>query len=212
MLESLRGQDRHASIPKIKEFAGADLSEIQEQMRKMGLGHEADALDKAQEHAKALREAHDVTNGKYMSGIYRLFMQNPKEAWPGIAAMLAGHGMGMPFPAPQLLGAVVGSAHISAKALGNARRIGQELKTNLPPEYFRTRTEAEAPETFTYKDPEEGWNGGTPSPSPPASPEAGTAAAIKAIQRGNKLPAIAPGDVPQQTKAEKIRKLRTQRQ
>ena len=208
MLESLRGQDRHAAIPKIKEFAGADLSEIQEQMRKMGLDDEATSLDKAQEHAKALREAHDVTNGKYMSGIYRLFMQNPKEAWPGIAVMLAGHGMGMPFPAPQLLGAITASGYMGAKALTKAGRISKDLKNTLPPEYFRTRTEAESPETFTYKDPDEGWGDGTTAPQMPTGP-ADTATAIQAIRTG-KSPSTRHADSPSMT-ARKIRSLREQK-
>jgi len=165
MTENLQGQDRHAAIAKMSKFANANLSEIQEQMQKIGLAKESADLAKAQKYARSLLGAHDVANGKYMSGVYRLFMQNPKQAWPGIAVMMAAHGMGIPFPGPQIAGAMAAAGNIGLRARSEAGRIGQELKTNLPDEYFRTRTQAEAPETFTYNNPDEGW---TPSPTSPS--------------------------------------------
>jgi HNH endonuclease len=166
MLESLRGHDRHAAMPKMGKFADANLDEIQEQMQKIGLTQQSQALEKAQAHAKSLVGAYDVANGKYLSSVYRLFMHNPKQAWPGIAVMMATHAMGLPFPAPQIAGAMVAAGHIGFRARGEAGRVGHELKTNLPPEFFRTRTPANAPETFSYKDPDQGWTtptGGSPS-------------------------------------------------
>jgi hypothetical protein len=165
MLENLRAQDRHAAMPKMGKFADANLDEIKEQMQKIGLTQQSKALEKAQAHAKSLTGAYDVANGKYMSGVYRLFMQNPKQAWPGMLVMMASHGMGMPFPAPQILGAMTAAAHIGMRARSTAGSIGQELKTSLPSEYFRTRTPAEAPETFTYPDSDEPYS---PPPKPPA--------------------------------------------
>ena len=177
MLESLQGKDRHAAMPKMEKFSDANLTELQDQMRKMGLDQQARSLDKSQEHARSLVGAYDVANGAYMSGIYRLLMRNPRQAWPGLLVMMAGHGMKMPFPGPQIAGAIVASGHIGTKARGRAAAISQELKATLAPEYFRTRTEAEAPETFRYKDPDEGWGGG--KPSVPNDPQAAKAAAVK---------------------------------
>jgi hypothetical protein len=180
MMQSLQGQDRHAAMPKLEKFSDANLDEIQEQMKKIGLDQQSRSLEKAQAHARSLVGAYGVGNGKYMSGIYRLFMQNPKQAWPGLAVMTVAHGMRLPFPGPQIAGAIVATGHIGTRARGEAARIGQELKSTLPPEYFRTRTEAETPETFTYKNPDEGWGGG-PSEAP-ENPQAAKAAAIKRIK------------------------------
>jgi len=166
MLESLRGQDRHAAMPKMEKFSDANLDELQEQMRKIGLTRQANTLAKSQEHARVLVGAHDVANGKYMSGVYRLFMQSPKQAWPGLAVMAAAHGMRLPFPGPQIAGAIVASGHISRQASAAAGRVSQELKATLPPEYFRTRTPAEAPENFTYLDPDAPYNPPPKSPAP----------------------------------------------
>jgi hypothetical protein len=105
-------------------------------------------------------------------------MQNPKEAWPGLAVMVAAHGMRLPFPGPQIAGAIVASGHIGTRARGEAARVGQELKDTLPPEYFRTRTQAESPETFAYKNPDEGWSGPSPS-AVPVNPQAAKVAALK---------------------------------
>jgi hypothetical protein len=178
MMESLQDQDRHAAMPKLEKFADANLDEIQEQMKKIGLDQQSKSLEKSQAHARSLVGAYDVGNGKYMSGIYRLFMQNPKQAWPGLAVMTVAHGMRLPFPGPQIAGAIVASGHIGTRARGEAARIGQELKATLPPEYFRTRTEAETPEIFAYKNPDEGWGGG-PSGAP-ENPQGARAAAVKA--------------------------------
>jgi hypothetical protein len=84
------------------------------------------------------------------------------------------HGMKMPFPLPQIAGAVVASGHITKLAGKRAANVTQELKATLPEEYFRTRTEAEAPETFTYKNPDEGWSEST---------RAGVAQRIKAAKQ-----------------------------
>jgi hypothetical protein len=83
MMESLRGQDAQASIPKLKTYANSNLAEIQEQMRTIGLDQQAKSLGSAQRDAKALVDAHDVVNGKYMSGVWRLFMQEPKTSVAG---------------------------------------------------------------------------------------------------------------------------------
>src|SRR6266851_5313104 len=133
MMQSLQGQDRHAAMPKLGKFADANLDEIQEQMKKIGLDQQSKSLEKAQAHARSLVGAYDVGNGKYMSGIYRLFMQNPKQAWPGLAVMTVANGMRLPFPGPQIAGAIVASGHIGTRARGEAARIGQELKSTLPP-------------------------------------------------------------------------------
>jgi hypothetical protein len=89
--------------------------------------------------------------------------------------------MKLPFPLPQISGAVVASGHIAKLAGKRAAKVSQELKATLPQEYFRTRTQAKAPETFTYKNPDEEWNV-HPGPAESLTPE-GKAAAIKKAKR-----------------------------
>jgi hypothetical protein len=187
MKKSLQGMDRHASIPKLEKFSDANLTELQEQMRKIGLSQQATSLEKAQRHARSLVGAYDVNNGKYMSGIYRLFMQNPRQAWPGIAVMLAAHGLKIPFPGPQIAGAIIASGHIGTRARAEAARVGQELRATLPPEMFRTRTQAKIPETFTPLNPDEGWRSTQPETPPEnqfTNPKAAKAEQIKRIKGG----------------------------
>ena|SRR5215469_244525 len=162
------------------KFADANLTELQEQMKKIGLDVQAKRLGKSKEHANILSGAYDVANGKYATGIYRLFMQNPGESWPGLLVMLTAHGMKMPFPLPQISGAVVASGHIAKLASKRAANVTEELKTTLPEEYFRTRTQAEALGTFTYKNPDEGW-GNSPGQGP--TTPADKAAVIKNVKR-----------------------------
>jgi hypothetical protein len=169
-----------ASIPKMDKFAAANLTELQEQIKKSGLNVQANRLGKSKEHANALSGAYDVANGKYASGIYRLLMQNPRESWPGFLVMMAGHGMKMPFPLPQITGAIVASGHIGRLARKRAANVTQELKATLPEEYFRTRTQAEEPETFTYKNPDDGWSN---SPAGEPMTPAEKAAAIRNVKR-----------------------------
>jgi len=183
MMQSLRGEDAHASIPALKKFADANVSEIQQQMRTLGLNEQAKSLEKAQRDARALTNAHDSVNGRYMQGVYRLFMQNPKQAWPGLIIMAAGHGLGMPFPMPQLLGGAFESARLSKSFRAKAGRVGMRLQSELPPEMFRTRTEAGAPETFSYKNPDEGW---TAPSEPSVNPQAAKAAAAKSAKQARR--------------------------
>ena len=188
MLQPLRG-DADESVPKLKQFADANLKEIQQQMRKMGLHAQADSLARAQRDARILVNAHDVANGKYSGGVYRLFQQNPRESWPGIAVLLAGYRMKLPFPLPQIAGAIAAAKHLQTRALAGAGQVGAELQTNLPEESFRTRPQAEEPETFTYKNPDEGWNT-PPAPTESLSPQ-GKAEAVKAAKtdRTSAIPA-----------------------
>jgi hypothetical protein len=114
-------------------------------------------------------------------------MQNPKEAWPGLAVMVAAHGMRLPFPGPQIAGAIVASGHIGTRARGEAARVGQELKDTLPPGYFRTRTPAESPETFAYKNPDEGWGGPSQAPADPQAAKVASLKQARAQKGGSRL-------------------------
>jgi hypothetical protein len=67
---------------------------------------------------------------------------------------------------------------LKLRAKAEAGRVGARLQAELPEQSFRTRTQAEPPETFSYRDPDEGWSGG-PSPTVPNNPQAAKASAVK---------------------------------
>jgi hypothetical protein len=102
-------------MPRIDKFAAANLTARQDQMKKIGLNDQANRLEKAKKH---LSGAYDVANGKYAAGIYKLLMQNPRESWPGFLFMMAAHGMKLPFPLPQIAGAVTASGHKKVSGFG----------------------------------------------------------------------------------------------
>jgi hypothetical protein len=155
-------------------------------MRKVGLHEQATSLERSQRDAKALSSAHDAVNGKFLKSYVQLFLRYPKETWPGLAViMAAGHGVGLPFPLPQVLGAGFMGSWLKLRAKGEAGRVGTRLQAELPEQSFRTRTKAEAPETFSYRDPDEGWNGGSQQASP-NNPEQAKAAAVKAAMANRK--------------------------
>jgi hypothetical protein len=156
MLDSLQGQDAQASVDPLKRFSKANLKEITQQMRDTGNDQLASQLDKSQKDAKALTAAHDTVSGKFFSGAYRMLMQHPQQSWPGLVAMAAAHGIA-PFPIPQVVGMGVGAANMLRVAVGESGRIGDRLQGELPPEKFQTRTQAMPQETFTPKNPDEGW-------------------------------------------------------
>ena len=182
MLDNLQGQDRHAAMPKLEKFTQANLKELQEQMRKIGLTEQASRLDKSKQQAASLSGAYDAANGKYMQGIYRLAMQNPAQAVPGLFTMMAMHGLKLPFPLPQLGGTWAPSKYIARKAGAAAYQTSAELHETLPEEYFRTRTQVHEPTTYTYANPDEGWT--QPSPTGGSNPEASKAMQIKQAKQG----------------------------
>jgi hypothetical protein len=57
-------------------------------MQTLGLTDQIKALTQSRKDACALLAAHDSVNGKYIGGIGKLFLNNPKEAWPGMVVML----------------------------------------------------------------------------------------------------------------------------
>lgn len=57
-------------------------------MQTLGLTDQIKALTQSRKDAGALLAAHDSVNGKYIGGIGKLFLNNPKEAWPGMVVML----------------------------------------------------------------------------------------------------------------------------
>jgi hypothetical protein len=84
-------------------------------MQTLGLTDQIKALTQSRKDAGALLAAHDSVNGKYIGSIWKLFLNNPKEAWPGMVVMLAAHGV-TPFPVPQILGAITGGFALGSKA------------------------------------------------------------------------------------------------
>jgi hypothetical protein len=84
-------------------------------MQTLGLTDQIKALTQSRKDAGALLAAHDSVNGKYIGGIGKLFLNNPKAAWPGMVVMLAAHGV-TPFPVPQILGAITGGFALGSKA------------------------------------------------------------------------------------------------
>ena len=84
-------------------------------MQTLGLTDQIKALTQSRKDAGALLAGHDSVNGKYIGSIWKLFLNNPKEAWPGMVVMLAAHGV-TPFPVPQILGAITGGLALGSKA------------------------------------------------------------------------------------------------
>jgi hypothetical protein len=132
MMESLRGKDAQASIPKLAKFADANLSELQQQMRTLRNPHMAKALETAQRDARALIDANDAVGGRNLKSVYRLFLQNPQQAWPGLVVMAAGHGIGLPFPLPQIMGAAATGARLGMRAKAAAGEVRLKLPRLSP--------------------------------------------------------------------------------
>lgn len=164
MKGDLRGQDSQASIDPLKKFSKGNLKEITQQMRDTGNDQLATQLEKSQKDAKALTAAHDTLSGKFFSGAYRMLMQHPQQSWPGLVAMTAVHGIA-PFPFPQIALMGVGAANMWRVAKSASGEIGTRLQSEMPAEKFQTRTQAMPGETFTPKNPDQGWGpeyGGSP--------------------------------------------------
>jgi hypothetical protein len=186
MMESLQGQDANASKAKLEKFSDGNIKEITQQMRTLGMNDEAKAFERSHADATALTNAQDAVTGKFQGSIWKLFMRTPKEAWPGLVAMFALHGV-LPFPAPQIAGAITGSSAVTgaAKALGG--KVGMRLQSDLPPEMFQTRTPAMEPKAYAYKNPDEGWGGEPPAPADPQAAKVSALKQARARKRGSRL-------------------------
>jgi hypothetical protein len=180
MKPDLRGQDANASIDPLKKFSKGNLKEITQQMRDTGNEQLATQLEKSQKDATALTAAHDTVSGKYFSGMYRMLMSHKQEAWPGLVAMAATHGM-VPYPGPMVIGVGVAGLNMWRAAKGDAVKIGNRLQSEMPAESFQTRTQAMPQETFTPKNPDEGWSAPPSKPSS-ESPQAEKARKISAVK------------------------------
>lgn len=163
MLDSLRGQDPNASIKPLKDFSSGNIKEIQQQMRQTGNPQLAEQLGKSQKDATALTSAHDAVSGKFAAGVYRMLQAHPKQAWPGLVTMAAAHGVGLPFPLPQIAGAGVASWNVGRIAKNTAGEIGGRLQSELSPDKFQTRTTA-------MGDDFGGPSGGSEAPAGPSGP------------------------------------------
>lgn len=181
MMENLA--DRHDSIPKLKEFVKADLSEVKGQMKKYGM--DPSAVDKAQEDAKYVTAAFDSTSGIYRKSLYRMVMGGASAgtlALP-IAIYAAAHGAGLYGLAPMLLASYFGS---KTAGLGDEIKTGQILrKLSVKPEHFQVRTPVEGPQEFQYPGPSSSGpgNGGGGEPSPPPTPNITPAPDVAAAER-----------------------------
>jgi hypothetical protein len=171
--------DEITKEPKIdsKRVTADPVAEIQQQMQTLGLTDPIKALTQSRKDAGALLAAHDSVNGKYIGSIWKLFLNNPKEAWARMVVMLGAHGV-TPFPGPQILGAITGAVALGSKARSAGAKVGGRLQSELPPESFQTRTPAMEPRTYDYKNPDEGFDTPKAAPRTPQS-KAGDIAAIK---------------------------------
>jgi len=182
MLDKLQGQDPNSSIKPLKDFSSGNIKEIQQQMRQTGNPQLAEQLGKSQKDATALTSAHDAVSGKFAAGVYRMLQAHPKQAWPGLVTMAAAHGVGLPFPLPQIAGAGVASWNVGRIAKGAAGEIGGRLQSELSPEKFQTRT---TPMGDDFGPDSPSGASETPrGPSGPSSPPQGNTAAAAAYSGG----------------------------
>jgi hypothetical protein len=180
MLEDVSGaqKDPSAIMKNLEEFSKENLDPVKQGMNQAGGKSLADTLGQSQKDAKALTAAHDAVSGKFLAGVYRMFMQNPKEAWPGIATMFGMHMIpGMPFGIPQVTGALVAAKNIARTGANRAADIGAQLRAGMPPEDFLARTAHMKGETFAPIDQDAAYSGKA------QTPQSATANKVKAIQR-----------------------------
>lgn len=161
MMEQLT--DRHDAIPRLKDVAGADLTEIKAQMQKYGMN--PDAIDKMQANAKSVTAAHDSLSGKFNKSLYRMVMQGGAGAAMGVAVYSAARGAGLYGLAPMLL-----AMHLGAKAQGIPAQMDTGMilrKLSVNPDAFKVRPEVEGPMTFDYKNQDQVYSSPKAAPSGP---------------------------------------------
>jgi hypothetical protein len=118
---------------QIRKRVTADpIAEIQQQMQTLGLTDQIKALTLSRKDAGALLAAHDSVNAKHIVSIWKLFLNNPKEAWPRMVVMLAAHGV-TPFPVPQILGAITGAVALGSKARSAGAKLAGAYSPNFRP-------------------------------------------------------------------------------
>jgi hypothetical protein len=190
MLDPLQGQDANASINPLKDFSTGNIREIQQQMRQTGQAPLAKQLEQSQKDATALTSAHDAVSGKFSAGVYRMLQAHPKQAWPGLAVMGAAHGIGLPFPLPQIAGAGAAAWNVGRIAKNAAGEIGTRLENDpeMTPEKFQTRT---TPMSGDFPAPPQegpsqptGASGGNSGPAGPSSAPQGNTAENAAHSEG----------------------------
>lgn len=168
MFKDITGNSAKA-IDHLKAFADEP---VEKPVGKDGIADHANRINReylakdfkqSRKDAQVLVNGHDVLSGKYTGSVYRLFTQMPKESWPGLAAMLAAHGMGLPFPLPQMLGATLAARSIASEGATSAGEVGTRLRQEMPPETFRSRTQIPEQERPFYPTPR------SKSPSPPST-------------------------------------------
>jgi hypothetical protein len=179
MLDSI--PDRHDSIPKLKSFAGADLTEIKDQAQKYGMKPED--FDAAQKNAKSVLGAHDSLSGKYNKSLYKLALGGGAATATAVSVLAAAHGAGIYGLAPMLLYSYAASKAMGIPAQMDTGVILKKLGVKNP-DAFQVRTQVEGPQNFTYPNQDDLYGGGPQSPrggpsSPPPSPEAAKADAVR---------------------------------
>lgn len=134
--------DRHDAVPKLREFATADVTEIKDMMKKYGLRPEE--LDRAQKSAKAVTAAFDSVGGKFNRSLYRVVLSGgTTSAGAALAIYLVARGAGLYGLAPLLL-----STFVASRVAGEEPRIetGTILRRlGVDPEAFQVRTPVEGP-------------------------------------------------------------------
>jgi hypothetical protein len=138
--------DRGDTVAKLKEFGDADLSEIEDQMKKYGL--DTDKLKQIQENAQSVTSAHDSISGKYNKSLYRMILGGGAGIAVPLSVYAVARGAGMYGLAPMLLASYMGA---QAKGIPSQMETGRILRTlSVDPEAFNVRTPVEGPMKFDY--------------------------------------------------------------
>ena len=151
MLQSIN--DRHEAIPKLKDFAGSDLTEVKQAMKKYGL--DPKELDKAQANARTVVDAHSALAGKFRHSLYNAMMIGGPPALLGAGVYGLAHGAGLYGFLPYALGTW---ATAKVGGLPDRMKVGQILDNlNINPEQFQVRTPVEGPMKFNIN-PDEAYS------------------------------------------------------
>jgi hypothetical protein len=164
--------DRHEAIPKLRDFAAADLTEMKEQAGKYGLKPEE--FDTAQQNAKSVVSAYDSVSGKFNKTLMRLYLSGgltgAQIALP-LAVLAVSKGAGLYGLAPFLLASYVGA---KMKGLEPQMETGRILrKLNVNPDAFQVRTPVEGPKNFSYPNQDDMYNPQGGQSQPPVVPAGG---------------------------------------
>lgn len=143
MMDSLA--DRHESIPQLKKFATADLTEVKQAMKKYGL--DPTELDKAQADARTIAETHDGLSKKLHGSAYRLMMGGGVAGGVAIGTYALAQGAGMygflPYLAATYAGNKLAGDYSGQMETGRIiRKLGHD------PESFQVRTPVQGPQQF----------------------------------------------------------------